>query len=431
VDLVRPDRVTVVTEGNGTQTIRINGEPYNRADLFHVKAFPWPGSLLGLSPIAYARESIGLGLGAEKYGAKLFGDAAIPSGVLTTDQRVGDESARDLKARWKNAHQGRREIAVLGGGAKFQPITISPDEAQFIQTQKFNVATICRFYGVPPEMMAGETAGHEAYTSPEMRGTDFLTFTLRPLAGPGRAGRLGAAAIDPDRQVQRRGVRPRHPARPLRSPPHRHRGRVPDPQRGPRARRPPTPARRPARGRRMTVLIREVATGLQVRDDGDGRILFGPLLPWDVEARVLDRGRLVVETFARGALAGTDPTRVPLTALHPRDNQQLPIGIGTELEERDDAAWGAWKVSRTAAGDEVLSLAADGVPLGLSIGFREVAGGSRWSADRRRVVRTRAELDHIAVVRTPAYVGAGVVGVRSSGSACPAPALLTLARLRG
>jgi HK97 family phage portal protein len=177
---VHPDRVAVMVNGDGTQTIRINGEPYNGADLFHVKAFPWPGSLLGLSPIAYARESIGLGLGAEKYGAKLFGDAAIPSGVLTTDQRIGDAGAADLKARWKNAHQGRREIAVLGGGAKFQPITISPDEAQFIQTQKFNVATICRFYGVPPEMMAGETAGHEAYTSPEMRGTDFLTFTLRP-----------------------------------------------------------------------------------------------------------------------------------------------------------------------------------------------------------------------------------------------------------
>jgi HK97 family phage portal protein len=68
----------------------------------------------------------------------------------------------------------------LGGGAKFQPITISPEEAQFIATQKFNVSTICRFYGVPPEMVGGETAGHEAYTSPEMRGTDFLTFTLRP-----------------------------------------------------------------------------------------------------------------------------------------------------------------------------------------------------------------------------------------------------------
>jgi hypothetical protein len=124
----------------------------------------------------------------------------------------------------------------------------------------------------------------------------------------------------------------------------------------------------------MTVLIREVATGLAVRDDGDGRILFGPLIPWGVEAKVLDRGRLVVETFARGALADADPARVPLTVRHPRDNQELPIGVGVELEERADAAWGAWHVSKTAAGDEVLELARDNVPLGLSIGFMEVAG---------------------------------------------------------
>jgi HK97 family phage portal protein len=119
-------------------------------------------------------------LGPKKYGAQFFGDAAIPSGVLTSDERISSEQAEALKARWRERHKNKREIAVLGGGAKFQAITIAPDEAQFIQTQKFSVATICRFYGVPPEMMAGETAGHEAYTSPEMRGTDFLTFTLRP-----------------------------------------------------------------------------------------------------------------------------------------------------------------------------------------------------------------------------------------------------------
>jgi len=164
----------------------------------------------------------------------------------------------------------------------------------------------------------------------------------------------------------------------------------------------------------MTVLIREVATGLAVRDDGDGRTLHGPLLPWGVEARVLDRNRMVVETFERGALAGTDPGRIPLTARHPVDQQQLPIGRMTELEERTDAAWGSWRVSKTAVGDEVLELARDGVPLGLSIGFMEVPGGSRWSPDRRRVVRTRALVDHVAVVRTPAYVGAGVVGVREA-----------------
>jgi HK97 family phage prohead protease len=169
--------------------------------------------------------------------------------------------------------------------------------------------------------------------------------------------------------------------------------------------------------------------GLHLRDDGDGRTLVGPVVPWNVEARVLDRGRLVVETFERGALAGADPARVPLTATHPRDAGTLPIGVTVELEERADAAWGAWRVSDTALGNEVLALAADGVPLGLSVGFAEVAGGSRWSPDRRRVTRTRATLDHVAIVRVPAYQGAEVVGVREAAARAEHTALF-LALLR-
>jgi HK97 family phage prohead protease len=122
---------------------------------------------------------------------------------------------------------------------------------------------------------------------------------------------------------------------------------------------------------------------------------------------------MVVETFERGALADADPARVPLTARHPVDAQQLPIGVTVELEVRADAAYGAWRVSDTLLGNEVLALARDGVPLGLSVGFMEVPGGSRWSPDRRRVTRTRAALDHVAVVRVPAYVGAEVVGIRA------------------
>ena len=182
----------------------------------------------------------------------------------------------------------------------------------------------------------------------------------------------------------------------------------------------------------MTVLVRHVnmTHDLHVRDSGDGRTLVGPLLPWGVEARVLDRGRLVVETFERGALADANPGRIPLTATHPKDAGTLPIGRLVELEEREDAAWMAARVSRTAAGDEVLALVADGVGLGLSIGFREIDGGSRWSADRTRVTRTRALLDHVAVVRIPAYVGAAVVGVRSEPEPVAGPLLATLARLR-
>jgi HK97 family phage prohead protease len=163
---------------------------------------------------------------------------------------------------------------------------------------------------------------------------------------------------------------------------------------------------------------RSLTTTLALRDGGDGRTLVGALLPWGTEARVVDRGRLVVETFARGALAATEPSRVPLTATHPRDAGTLPIGATLSIEERADAAWGEWRVSDTLLGNEVLALTRDGVPLGLSIGFMEVPGGSRWSADRQRVTRTRAELDHVAVVRVPAYAGAGVVGVRS-GDARP------------
>jgi HK97 family phage prohead protease len=176
---------------------------------------------------------------------------------------------------------------------------------------------------------------------------------------------------------------------------------------------------------------RQFTTSLAVRDGGDGRTLVGPVLPWGVEARVLDQGRLVTETFERGALAGTDPARVPLTATHPRDAGTLPIGVMIEFEERADAAHGAWHVSDTMIGNEVLALARDGVPLGLSVGFAEIPGGSRWNAERTRVTRTRAALDHVAVVRVPAYAGAGVVGVREGMRGRPTPVLLTLLRRHG
>jgi HK97 family phage prohead protease len=176
------------------------------------------------------------------------------------------------------------------------------------------------------------------------------------------------------------------------------------------------------------LLTRAFEATLAVRDGGDGRTLEGPLLPWGVEAVVLDRGRRVTEVFERGALHDVDPARVPLTATHPRDAQTLPIGVTVELEERADAAWGAWRVSRTALGDEVLELARDGVPLGLSVGFMEVPGGSRWSPDRRRVTRTRAQLDHVAVVRRAAYVGAAVAAVRAAHGPATARPLAALAR---
>jgi hypothetical protein len=72
------------------------------------------------------------------------------------------------------------------------------------------------------------------------------------------------------------------------------------------------------------ILTRQFTSTLAVRDGGDGRTLHGPVLPWGIEARVVDAGRLVTETFERGALAGTDPARVPLTATHPETPAPSP-----------------------------------------------------------------------------------------------------------
>ncbi len=178
----------------------------------------------------------------------------------------------------------------------------------------------------------------------------------------------------------------------------------------------------------MTIEVRAVQFALELRqDDGDGRTLVGPLLPYGVEARI---GPYVTEVFERGAFTGTDPARVPLTATHPRDGGTLPIGVGVELEERADALWSAWHVSDTALGNEVLALARDGVPLGLSVGFEPLAGGSQWNATRTRVVRTRARMDHAAVVRASAYPGARVEAVRAALEPATATPRLDLARLR-
>jgi HK97 family phage portal protein len=180
VDLVHPDRMGVTVNDQGRITYRLLGDELDPADVWHVRAHVFAGVPVGLSPVEYARETIGLGLAAERYGAKFFGDSAIPSGVLTSEQRITQENAEELKERWEARHKGRRRIAVLGDGARFQPVTIPNDQAQWIESQQFNVNAIARIFGVPGEMVGGQTAGPLAYSSPEQRSADFLQYSVRP-----------------------------------------------------------------------------------------------------------------------------------------------------------------------------------------------------------------------------------------------------------
>lgn len=172
----------------------------------------------------------------------------------------------------------------------------------------------------------------------------------------------------------------------------------------------------------MTVLLRSFGSDLHVRDSGDGRTVTGLCVPYNVEVRV---GRYV-ESFAPGAFAGTDPALVPFTATHPRDGGQLPIGRATELRDQPDGLWGDFRVSKTAAGDDVLELVRDGAVTGLSVGFIPVT--DRGRQDRGRVERVRATLDHVAVVRVPQYPSARIAALRHAQE--QDGVLLRLARLR-
>jgi phage portal protein BeeE len=125
LELVANHRVNV-TITDGAIIYRVDGQRVEVADLWHVRAFTTPGAVEGLSPLGHARQAVGLGIAAEQYAAKLFGESAIPSGILTSDHDIKPDRAEQLQARWRARHQGRRDIAVLGSGARFQPITIPP-----------------------------------------------------------------------------------------------------------------------------------------------------------------------------------------------------------------------------------------------------------------------------------------------------------------
>jgi HK97 family phage portal protein len=184
IELINPDRVQPqVDQYDRTVTWRLDGQEIDPDDLWHKRAYPMPGQPLGLSPIAYFAQCIGLGLAAEQYGSAFFGDNATPSGIITSDEVVTSEQSRYLYERWVAMKRGRRGIAVFGSGAKFQPISINPEESQFIESMRFNVQQISRIFGVPPEMLGADSGNSQTYANVESRDLSLLKYSVQPWLG--------------------------------------------------------------------------------------------------------------------------------------------------------------------------------------------------------------------------------------------------------
>jgi HK97 family phage portal protein len=151
-------------------------------DVIHVRAMG-QSLLQGISPIGAARQALGLSVAAEEYGARLFGSGNLMSGIVTTDQRLRQGDAEKLRDRWREKMSGLSnayDVTVMDAGARFQPISIPPEDSQFIQTREFAVTEIARLYGIPPHMLGQVTTSTSWGTGIEQQSIGFNVYTLRP-----------------------------------------------------------------------------------------------------------------------------------------------------------------------------------------------------------------------------------------------------------
>jgi len=155
------------------KTVRMRPE-----DVLHIPGLGFDG-VMGYSPIALEKNAIGLGLAAEEYGSKFFSNGATPSGVLTHPNTVKDP--KRLRESWNAAYGGSSnsgKVAILEEGMQFARISMPNNEAQFLETRKFQVSEICRIYRVPPHLVGD--LEHATFSNIEHQGISFAVHTIRP-----------------------------------------------------------------------------------------------------------------------------------------------------------------------------------------------------------------------------------------------------------
>lgn len=171
---VRPDKKT------GKPIYTVEGIEIPTADMVHIRRHTLPGCLTGLSVIDQQRQGIGLGLAAERYGARWFGQSADPSAVLETEENLDDAQVTQNQQAWINSHGGKRHPAMLSGGLKYRRISITPEESQFLETRKFQRGEIAMLFRIPPHMIGDTEKSTSWGTGIEQQSIGFVRFTLLP-----------------------------------------------------------------------------------------------------------------------------------------------------------------------------------------------------------------------------------------------------------
>lgn len=188
---LRPDKMSVCRDDRGrifylytkTSDENPNIKPYGQVDLPKEEVLHIPGlgfdGLVGYSPIAMARNAVGMTMACEEYGASFFANGASPSGVLEHPGVLKDPAK--VRDSWNAVYRGSanaHKVAVLEEGMKYQQIGIPPEEAQFLETRKFQLDEIARLYRIPPHMIGD--LEKSSFNNIEQQSMEFVKYTLDP-----------------------------------------------------------------------------------------------------------------------------------------------------------------------------------------------------------------------------------------------------------
>ena len=148
------------------------------SDVLHIPGLGFDG-LVGYSPIAMAKNAIGLAIATEEYGAKFFANGATPGGLLEYPGTVKDPDR--VRESWNKGFSGSQnagKVAILEEGMKYTPISIAPEQAQFLETRKFQINEIARIFRIPPHMIGD--LEKSSFSNIEQQSLEFVKYTLDP-----------------------------------------------------------------------------------------------------------------------------------------------------------------------------------------------------------------------------------------------------------
>ena len=166
------------TQSDDAPTMKGSTVYLDPSEVLHIPGLGFDG-LVGYSPIAMAKNAIGMAIACEEYGAKFFANGAAPGGVLEHPGTIKDPQR--VRESWQSTFGGSgnaNKIAVLEEGMKYTPIGISPEQAQFLETRKFQINEIARIFRVPPHMVGD--LEKSSFSNIEQQSLEFVKYTLDP-----------------------------------------------------------------------------------------------------------------------------------------------------------------------------------------------------------------------------------------------------------